>query len=315
MGWFSGRCYSDAKLNGKTIIVTGCNTGIGKVTVEEFYKRGAKVIMACRDVGKAGEAKIDIKETCKNSPNKGELIVEECDLSSFKSIRKFSQKILKSKTEINVLVNNAGVMMAPRGETEDGFETHFGTNHLGHFLLTMLLLPRIIKSTPARIVTVSSKAHSLFNLHLEDLNYTLRPYNSAEAYAQSKIANILFSRELSKKLKSYNIQGINTYSLHPGLIKTDLYRHLNSPIRSLIRTIVVDYIFYPFSKTIEMGAQTTVYCAIDEKCSNETGLYYTDCAVTSPSTHALNDENAKKLWDMSMEMVGLKDFNLFTSVY
>lgn len=121
--------------------------------------------MACRDVEKAEEAKIDIKETCKNSPNKGKLIVEECDLSSFKSIRKFSQKILKSKTEINVLVNNAGVMMAPRGETEDGFETHFGTNHLGHFLLTMLLLPRIIKSTPARIVTVSSKAHSCKYVH------------------------------------------------------------------------------------------------------------------------------------------------------
>ncbi|VVC88656.1 unnamed protein product [Leptidea sinapis] len=201
MPFFSGRCYSTVKLIGKTAVITGCNTGIGKETALDFYKRGARVIMACRNLEKAEEAKSDIEKACIELPEKGNLVLQHCDLSSLKSVREFCQKILDTEPQVNILVNNAGIMMCPKGETEDGFEIQFGTNHLAHFLLTMLLLPRIIRSKPARIVTVSSRAHIRYNIKLDDLNFKQRPYNAAEAYSQSKLANVLFSNELARKLK------------------------------------------------------------------------------------------------------------------
>ncbi|KAJ0181341.1 hypothetical protein K1T71_003426 [Dendrolimus kikuchii] len=303
---------STAKLIGKTAIVTGCNTGIGKETVLDFYKRGARVIMACRSLDKAKQAKSDIEEACKDLSEKGDIVLAKCDLNSLKSVREFAQSVLDTEPQVNILVNNAGVMMCPKGETEDGFEIQFGTNHLAHFLLTMLLLPRIINSKPARIVTVSSAAHTRNSINFEDPNYKKRSYSSIEAYSQSKLANVLFSRELANKLKEHKIDGVNTYSLHPGVIKTELGRHLNDTLFSGARALI-GFVFSPFMKTPKQGAQTTIYCAVDEKCANETGLYYSDCAVTSPSPNALKDDNAKRLWDMSVELVGLGAFNLFTA--
>ncbi|CAK1600114.1 unnamed protein product [Parnassius mnemosyne] len=311
MPFFSGRCLSTSKLIGKTAIITGSNTGIGKETALDFYKRGAKVILACRSLEKAEDAKKEIEERCKGLPETGNLVIERCDLSSLKSVRDFSQKVLDTEPHVNILVNNAGVMMCPKGETEDGFETQFGTNHLGHFLLTLLLLPRIKNSTPARIVTVSSKAHTSYGINFEDLNYKRRPYSAIQAYSQSKLANVLFSRELATKLKEYNIEGVNTYSLHPGVIKTELGRHMDDTLFWGARKLFG--ILRPFLKSPELGAQTTIYCAVDEKCANETGLYYSDCVVTTPHSNALNDEYAKKLWDVSMELVGLQDYNPFTA--
>lgn len=130
------------------------------IKYQRFYSiPGAKVIMACRSLERAEEAKKDIEKTCADLSETGSIVLAKCDLTSLKSVREFAQNILDTEAQINILVNNAGVMMCPKGETEDGFETQFGTNHLAHFLLTMLLLPRIRNSTPARIVTVSSKAH------------------------------------------------------------------------------------------------------------------------------------------------------------
>lgn len=313
MPLFCGRCYSTAKLMGKTAIVTGCNTGIGKETVLDFYKRGARVIMACRNLEKAEQAKTDIEQSCKDISDKGNLVLAKCDLSSLKSVSEFAQSMIDNEPQINILVNNAGIMMCPKGETEEGFEIQFGTNHLAHFLLTVLLLPRIRNSKPARIITVSSRAHTRYNINFEDPNYKTRNYNSAEAYSQSKLANVLFSRELANKLKEHNIEGINTYSLHPGVIKTELGRHLNETLFRGARGII-GFFLSPFMKTPEEGAQTTIYCSVDEKCANETGLYYSDCEATSPCSKALNDDYAKKLWDISAELVGLKDFNPFTAV-
>ncbi|KAI5642303.1 short chain dehydrogenase domain-containing protein [Phthorimaea operculella] len=312
MPFFSGRCLSAAKLAGKTAIITGCNTGIGKETVMDFYKRGARVIMACRSLERAEAAKSDIENQCKDVPETGKLILEKCDLNSLKSVREFAQKILDSEPQVNILVNNAGVMMCPKGETEDGFEIQFGTNHLAHFLLTLLLLPRIKNSKPARIVTVSSKAHTRHSINLEDVNYKTRPYNAMEAYSQSKLANVLFSKELAERLKENNIEGVNTYSLHPGVIKTELGRHLNSTMFPGARQII-GFLVGPFMKNPLMGAQTTIYCAVDEKCADETGLYYSDCVVTSPSPKANDEELCKKLWDLSVELVGLGDYNPFTA--
>ncbi|KAJ2948516.1 hypothetical protein O0L34_g7767 [Tuta absoluta] len=308
---FSGRCRSDAKLTGKTAIITGCNTGIGKETVLDFYQRGARVIMGCRSLEKAETARSDIENTCKTISGTGQLIVEKLDLSSLKSVREFSQKILDSEPQVNILVNNAGVMMCPKGETEDGFETQFATNHLAHFLLTLLLLPRIKNSKPARIVTVSSIAHTKNTIYLEDVNYKTRSYSSVEAYSQSKLANVLFSKELAKRLKENNIDGVNTYSLHPGVIRTELGRHLNSTMFPGASKLFQSFV--PFTKSPKMGAQTTIYCAVDEKCADETGLYYSDCVVTKPSRRAKDEELSNKLWDLSVEMVGLNDYDPFTA--
>lgn len=179
MRFFSGRCYSKIRLDGKTAVVTGCNTGIGKETVLDFYRRGkdrrpeehlkisffrpsgARVIMACRNLDKAEEAAKDIRVRCKDELNTGEIVTAELNLSSLKSVKDCAQKLNQSEDRIDLLINNAGIMVCPETRTEDGYELQFQTNHLGHFLLTVLLLPKIINSAPARIVNVSSLAHIL----------------------------------------------------------------------------------------------------------------------------------------------------------
>ncbi|XP_077291046.1 retinol dehydrogenase 13-like [Arctopsyche grandis] len=307
MPFFSGRCYSKARLDGKTAVITGCNTGIGKETVLDFYKRGARVIMACRDLTKAEAAKLDITKKCEKTQNLGEIIITKLDLLSLTSVRECANHILATESKINLLINNAGVMMCPKGTTEDGFETQLGTNHFSHFLLTLLLFPRILASKPARIVNVSSKAHEMGSIDFDDLNFEKRSYSPLSAYGQSKLANVLFTKELCKILKERNIEGINVYSLHPGVIATDLGRHLDSAIFPGARSIYK--LANWFIKSPELGAQTTIYCAVDEKCENESGLYYSDCVPIRPSREALKPENAERLWKISEKSVGLENWD------
>ncbi|KAJ8923723.1 hypothetical protein NQ315_010304 [Exocentrus adspersus] len=200
-------------------------------------------------------------------------------------------------------------MMCPESTTEDGFETQFGTNHLGHFLLTLLLLPKICQSTPARIVNVSSMAHAGVKMDFDDLNWKTRKYSSLQAYKQSKLANILFTKELTRKLKENNITGVSVYSLHPGVIKTELGRHMRSTLPWGVPWLLNAASW--FFKTPEQGAQTTIYCSVDENCADETGLYYAECEVKEPSKEAQNEEDAKRLWDVSLKLVGLEDTDLF----
>ncbi|KAJ8926906.1 hypothetical protein NQ314_020758 [Rhamnusium bicolor] len=251
---FSATCTSVARLDGKTAIVTGSNTGIGKCTVKDFFLRAN-----------------DIKEACKDKEKLGEIVVAELDLASLKSVRNCADRLLKSEKRIDLLINNAGVMMCPESKTEDGFKMQFGTNHLGHFLLTLLLLPKILQSAPARIVNVSSLAHKCGQMDFADLNWTTKKYSSIGAYQQSKLANVLFTKELARRIEENNITGINVYSLHPGVIMTELGRHLT--VRSTWGLILVMKLIAPFFlKTPEQGSQTTIYCAVDEKCANETGF-------------------------------------------
>ncbi|KAK7602730.1 hypothetical protein V9T40_006704 [Parthenolecanium corni] len=305
-----GKCISKTRLDGKTAVVTGSNTGIGKITAREFYKIGARVILACRDLEKAEKAVKEIKDTVKPEDDQsvGELIIKKLDLTSFKSIKQCAEDILLSESRINILVNNAGIMMCPKGKTEDGFELQFGVNHLGHFLFTNLLLPRILNSTPARIVNVSSLAHKFGSIHFDDLNME-KCYTPIGAYAQSKLANVLFSNELAERLEN---RGVNVYSLHPGIVRTELGRHLNKSFIPGIR-YVVRCVLYPFEKTPEQGAQTTIYCAISEDVAEETGYYYRDCKKGTKSRSARNPEHAKKLWDESAKLVELDDWDPFTA--
>ncbi|KAF2896590.1 hypothetical protein ILUMI_09592 [Ignelater luminosus] len=303
---FSAKCTSTVRLDGKTAIVTGSNTGIGKMTALDFYKRGARVIMACRNMDKANEALEDIKNQCQGLTNVGDISIKQLDLMSLESVRNCADEILKTEERIDLLINNAGVMTCPEGKTKDGFETHFGTNHLGHFLFTLLLLPKIIKSTPARIVNVSSLAHIGGYINFDDLNFEKRSYSAILAYTQSKLANILFTKELASRLKDANIEAVTVYSLHPGVIATDLGRHLDEFCFWGAQWCFLK-VMGMFIKTPEQGAQTTIYCAVDENAAKETGLYYAECEVTEPSAKAKNMRDAEKLWSISLKLVGLDD--------
>lgn len=190
-------------------------------------------------------------------------------------------------------------MMCPKSKTEDGFEMQFGVNHLGHFLLTNCLLDLLKKSAPSRIVIVSSLAHERGRIHFDDINLD-KDYNRERSYYQSKLANVLFCRELATRLQG---TGVTVYSLHPGVIRTELARHLY-PTLALWKRIIF-FLIMRLIKSPWDGAQTTIYCAVDESLANVSGLYYSDCAVKKPAQQALDDAAAKKLWDLSASMVGL----------
>ncbi|KAF5281071.1 hypothetical protein FQR65_LT14867 [Abscondita terminalis] len=315
MGSSHAKCLSNARLDGKTVIVTGSNTGIGKCTVEDFFKRGARVIMACRNVAKANEAAESIKTNCDGQDRLGDIVVTELDLCSLESVKQCASRLLESEKRIDILINNAGVSMCPKSKTVDGFETQFGTNHLGHFLFTLLLLPRIIKSRPARIINISSMVHDNGALDFDDLNFEKRPYASYQAYSDSKLANILFSKELARKLQDANIENVNVYSVHPGAIATDLFRHLDDTYfkgARLVFCFVLKIIMK--TKTPEQGAQTTIHCAVDEDAGKETGLYYSECQVEEPASKANSVEDAEKLWELSMKFVNFpQNYNPFSA--
>ncbi|EZA58809.1 Retinol dehydrogenase [Ooceraea biroi] len=304
MWLFHSQCTSKTRLVGKTVVITGANTGIGKETARDLYRRGAKVILACRNIEKAYDALEDIKNNPPSRPdreqfrgNPGELAIYQLDLSSLTSIRECAKNLLAKESAIHLLINNAGILTTKQERTEDGFELQLQTNYIGPFLLTLLLLPKIQSSTPGcRIVNVSSIMHTFGAIH-DDLNLE-NSYNPIRAYMQSKLANILFTRELVRQLKETNIEGINVYSLHPGVITTELTRHFENAF-SIVRYLyaIAGYLKQPFIKNPEQGAQTTIYCSIDETAAYETGLYY---------KQAQDDQMAKNLWNRTCLLLGLK---------
>ncbi|XP_070577918.1 retinol dehydrogenase 11-like [Ptychodera flava] len=292
-----GVCKSTARLDGKTVIITGANTGIGKETAKDLAGRGARVILACRDLEKANQAAAEVKKTSGNQ----NVIVKKLDLASLASVREFAADINKEESRLDILLNNAGVMWCPYMKTKDGFEMQFGVNHLGHFLLTNLLLDLLKKSAPSRIVTVSSMGHAFVKrVCFEDLNGE-KSYNTMHAYSQSKLANILFTRELSKRLEG---TGVTANSLHPGAVDTDLSRYIPRILWNILYAVL-----YPMwmlvLKMPKDGAQTSIHCAVAEELDGVSGLYFSDCAVKEPTSQAKDDGVAKKLWEVSADMVGL----------
>ncbi|XP_038073161.1 retinol dehydrogenase 12-like [Patiria miniata] len=296
-----GRCYSEARLDGKAVIITGANTGIGRETARDLARRGARVILACRDVAKATEARADIRR----ATSRGQLVIRKLDLASLASVRAFADKIKEEESQLHILINNAGVMMCPRQSTEDGFEMQFGVNHLGPFLLTNLLLDLLKSSAPARIVNVSSVAHGSGKIHWDDVNMTTE-YDRFDAYGQSKLAVVLFTRELSRRLEG---TGVTANCLHPGVVQTELFRHImeekpDGVIGLAMRLISLTPGFF-FKSAVE-GAQTSIYCAVAPELAEISGMYFADCAPRMPSAGAQNEEEARRLWALSYRMVGLE---------
>ncbi|KFQ27107.1 Retinol dehydrogenase 12, partial [Merops nubicus] len=286
---------------GKVAIITGANTGIGKETARDLARRG-KVIVACRDIAKAEAAASEIRAETGNQ----QVIVKKLDLADTKSIREFAEKFLAEEKELHILINNAGVMLCPYSKTADGFEMHLGVNHLGHFLLTFLLVERLKQSAPARIVNVSSLAHHGGRIRFHDLHGE-KCYNRGLAYCHSKLANVLFTRELARRLQgncpellSFAIgTKVTANALHPGSVHSELVRH------SFIMTWLWKMLSF-LLKTPWEGAQTSIYCAVAEELDSVTGQYFSDCQPAYVSPRGRDDETAKKLWNVSCELLHIQ---------
>lgn len=281
------------RIDGKVVIITGANTGIGKETAIYLACRGGKIYIACRDQRKSQDALSDIKKASKSS----EAFALELDLASLESVREFSKEFHQREDKLHILVNNAGVMACPRSLTKDGFETQMGVNHLGHFLLTNLLIDRLQCSSPSRIIVVSSSGHQLSDLNKDDF-MNEKSYNKVAVYAQSKLANILFAKELAKRLRG---SGVTVNSCHPGIVQTDLGRHMQSWLRPVYRKVLA-----PFYKTIHEGAQTQIRLAVDPDLAKVTGKYFSDCEEVEPSKSARDDDLAKWLWSKSEQLTSQK---------
>ncbi|KAM4541626.1 retinol dehydrogenase 14-like [Odontesthes bonariensis] len=287
-------------MSGKTVIVTGANSGIGRATAAGIVKLQGRVIMACRDLGRAEEAAREIRqETGQEAGADGDLVVvRQLDLASLASVRCFCENILKEEPRLDVLITNAGVYQCPYARTEDGFEMQFGVNHLGHFLLTHLLLDLLKRSAPSRIVVVSSKLYKRGDIDFEDLN-SERSYDRASAYGRSKLANLLFVCQLARRLQG---SGVTANALTPGIVRTNLGRHVHVP--ALARPLF-ELVSRAFFKSPEEGAETSLYLACSPEVDGVQGKCFANCRPQVLLDKATDQEVAGKLWDMSEVMVGI----------
>ena len=277
---------ADRTLSDRTYVVTGANTGIGKETVRALAARGARVVLANRS---AEKTKPVIEELARATDNdRLESLV--IDLGDLASVRRAAAELLARDLPIHCLINNAG-LAGVRGLTKDGFELAFGTNHLGHFLFTNLLLARIRASGPARIVNVSSQSHyRAKGIDWEALRKPTRSTTGMAEYEVSKLANVLFTSELARRVPASEV---TTYSLHPGVIASDIWQRRVPRFLAAIPKL--------FMKSTTEGAKTTIHCATSPDVAGENGRYYTDSKEKRPSRLAQDDALAAELWKRSEE--------------
>lgn len=280
-------------LTGKTCLITGATDGIGKVTARELSAMGATVIIHGRNPAKTEQAVRDIQQTTGSDRIDSVL----ADFAELAQVRTLAAQITERYDRLDVLVNNAGLIMMRRTETADGFETMFGVNHLGPFLLTNLLLDLITASAPARIVNVASSAHLRGKLDFDDLQYT-QNYNARQAYANSKLANVLFTYELARRLASTDV---TVNALHPGVVGTNLAMN-NLP--GLLRPIG-RWVFHRFTISAEEGARTMIHLAASPEVEGITGKYFYQ-EKEHPSSPTSHDEAVQRhLWEVSAQLTGL----------
>jgi len=290
----------DISLRNKTVIVTGANTGIGKETARVFAKMGAFVVLGCRSLERGGTALTEIQTQVPNA----QVTLLQLDLGSLKSIRTFVSEFERLNRPLDILLCNAGVMATPYSKTEDGFELQFGTNHLGHFYLTNLLWNKLVEAAPhARVVVISSSGHRSQCVDFDDLgaDKLYKGYfGEWKAYGQSKTANILFAVELNRRMREENV-GL-AVSLHPGGIYTELSRNV-----SFVYGQILSWGCYFLAKSIPQGAATSVYCcsAPEIQQQNLGGKYFSDSNEALPLPYAVDPEIAKRLWNVSQQMVKL----------
>jgi NAD(P)-dependent dehydrogenase (short-subunit alcohol dehydrogenase family) len=273
---------------GRTVIVTGANSGLGLVTARELARVGAHVVLACRNTGKGQEAAATMT---------GDVEVRSLDLQNLASIREFADGV----QSVDVLINNAGIMAVPYAVTKDGFESQIGTNHLGHFALTNLLLPKITD----RVVTVSSFMHLLGKISLKDLNWKARPYSAWLAYGQSKLANLLFTSELQRRLDAAG-SPLKSHAAHPGYSATNLQGHTGNRLG----TRVWDLGNSVFATSADFGARQTLYAASQDLPGNSfIGPRFAMRGPTGQSPRsplASNQTTANALWRLSEQLTAIE---------
>jgi NAD(P)-dependent dehydrogenase (short-subunit alcohol dehydrogenase family) len=283
--------------SGRTAVVTGANSGIGFETARALAAKGARVVLACRSEEKGRDAERRLRVALPSA----DVRFEPLDLGALASVRAFAEKLRAAEPRLDLLVNNAGVMMPPYGRTADGFETQLGTNHLGHFALTGLLLEPLCRTPKARVVTVSSLAHFWGGIAFDDLQ-SERSYNPTRAYGQSKLANLLFVRELARRLEAARIDAIAA-AAHPGSTRTELQRH-----SGLMHAVVA-----VFSQQPPAGALPTLYAATapDVKGGDYFGPSGFAGCIGPPgrarsSPRAKDAAVARRLWDVSEQLTGVR---------
>ncbi|MGB7407765.1 MAG: SDR family NAD(P)-dependent oxidoreductase, partial [Pontixanthobacter sp.] len=266
---------ADRDLTGRLVFITGGNSRLGRETARAMVAKGAHVVIAGRDRAKLDEAASAIRGDSTDADVETIL----CDLAELDSVRRCAKEAAERFDRIDLLINNAGIMAPPFGKTVDGFETQFGTNHLGHFLLTNLLMPLVRKGTEPRIVNLSSRGHHLDHMHLDDPNYDNREYDKWDAYGQSKTANILLTVALEKRVAGH---GVHSFAVHPGGIMTNLSRHMTEEdMQWMMARFKNEEGNGPKMKTIPEGAATTCYAATASELSGEGGVYCEDCHVAA----------------------------------
>lgn len=288
-----GKCLSETVMTGKVVIVTGANSGIGYETAKDLARRGAKVILACRNEKLGNEAREKIVKYTKND----NVVFMKLDLSSLDSIRSFVRDFLKSEAKLDVLVNNAGAASLGNKYTKDGIVNEMQVNYFGPFLLTVLLVPLLKKTEYSRVVNVSSVLHYFGRVNLKKINAE-RAYYDLQTYSNSKLCNVLFSNELARRLENTTV---SVNSLHPGHIRTNIYKNRGGLIE-----IIMNFVLSTWFKNAVEGAQTSIYVAVSEECDEVTGKYFVDCSEARMSSKALDKELAAKLWKFSEELVKLK---------
>jgi NAD(P)-dependent dehydrogenase (short-subunit alcohol dehydrogenase family) len=292
-------------MNGKVVMITGANSGIGKETAIELAKMGANIIMVCRSRERGEKALEEIKEMANSK--KIELLI--ADLADQSSIRMMVERFKKRYDKLHVLINNAGVMLTKRTTTSEGYESTFAINHIGHFLLTNLVLDMLKASSPSRIINVSSSAHKFAKLNFDDIDNEQK-YRGFRTYANSKLFNILFSYELARRMEG---TGVTVNTLHPGVIRTNLGKNNNKKLIKLMSTI-----FRLFMRSPKKGARTTVYLASSPDVEKVNGKYFVNRKPKKSSNISYEKTLQNKLWEISANLTNASHFeniNLETIEY
>ena len=283
----SNKPISSGQMTERTVVITGGNSGIGLVAARELARLGARIVLACRDSDKTRAAVAEI-----SAAGPVPAINLPVDLASLDSVRVLAESVLAACPRIDVLINNAGLFPSTQQKTVDGFEMQFGVNHLSHFLLTALLRERLVASAPARVITVSSMLHKRGKIDFDSFRGVAR-YSANAAYAQSKLANVLFALELAEQLAG---TGVTSNVLHPGGVATDITRDLPWLVRKLIGLVFI---------TPEQGARTTVMLASDPDLATTTGAYFDQCKRAEVSALAHDAALRQRLWQDSLSLAGL----------
>ena len=306
-------------LSGRRVVITGTSSGLGLESTRALASKGAAITMLARSADKNEAA----AETVRGLVPGADLETRTIDLTSLESVRACAEGVLEAHDKIDVLLNNAGVMVCPYSTNADGFENQLVSNHLGHFLLSVLLTPALIRGAPARVIELSSGAHGMSDFDFDDPNFERREYNPWIAYGQSKTANALFALEYDRRLRA---RGVSAFSVHPGVIMTELGRHMTEETMQQMQdhvraqagasgTPLPDEPPEMTFKSVEAGAATQCWAATASELDDQGGKYLADCQVAvvggdigenGVAPYAQDSKAAARLWAMSEEWVGQK---------